>query len=92
MLALKLGEDWVLDDGEAKQLETAIKRVMRHQDMQVSQKQLDYAFAAYVIATVYGTRIVATIVSKKSGEEKTDAANPPPFTAPGVMPFMRPAG
>lgn len=90
MLALKLGPEWELEGDEAKQMETAIKRVMKHQDMQVSQKQLDYAFAAYVVATVYGTRIVATVIARRATSEAEPVpAGQSPFL--GTVPFARPA-
>jgi hypothetical protein len=69
MLAIKLGPHWTLDDKEAKELDKAIKRVFRHQNMKVTQKQLDYAFAAYVFATIYGTRIVTTVVLARGGKQ-----------------------
>ena len=77
---MRLGAHWALDDDEAKQLDKAIKRAMRHQDMKVTQKQLDYAFAAYVVAQVYGTRIVTSVMIARGKEaEKVTAPNLYPF-------------
>lgn len=87
LLAVKVGEEWALEDDEAKQVESAIKRVMRHQDMMVSQKQLDYAFAAYVVAMVYGTRVATTVMGKtaKKTEPEPAPVNVTPF--PGNFGF-----
>lgn len=83
LLAGKFGEHWALDDDEGKQVELAIKRVMRHQNMEVSQKQVDYIFAAYVMATVYGTRVAATFIGgKKSDKEEASVASAPIFHFP----------
>lgn len=86
MLAVKLDQPhWALEDDEAKQVESAIKRVMRHQDMNVSQKQIDYLFAGYVVAMVYGTRLATTFIGKKP-----EAQQEPTVAAPGVFQFPTP--
>lgn len=85
LLAAQIGEHWAIDENETKQLDKAIKRALKHQDMKVTQKQIDYAFLAYVLAQVYGTRIVTTIVVK-TAEHKKQA----PASTPNIFAF--PAG
>lgn len=81
LLASRFGEHWQLDpDKEAKQLEKAIKNAMRHQDMMVTQKQLDYAMLCYVLAQVYGTRVVTSVmVARAEAVQKSQAPNVTPF-------------
>jgi hypothetical protein len=80
LLSAKFGEHWALDpDKEAKQLEKAIKNALRHQDMQITQKQLDYGMLAYVLAQVYGTRIVTSVMIARAQGEKPQAENVTPF-------------
>lgn len=87
MMALKLGPHWTLDTDEAKQVDKAIKRVFRHQNMKVTQKQLDYAFGAYVAFMVYGTRIATTVMllrNPKQEPEQTATLHPFPQVVPGA--------
>lgn len=80
LLSAKFGEHWALDpDAEAKQLEKAIKNAMRHQDMQISQKQLDYAMLAYVVAQIYGTRIVTSVMLARAAETPKQPDNVQPI-------------
>jgi hypothetical protein len=55
-----------LEREEAEKLDGAIKRVWKHYPLNVSQKQMDIAFACTVAAEIYGTRIVAAVVSKSA--------------------------
>lgn len=79
MLATKAGPHWALDPDEASQLDKAIKRAMRHQDMKVTQKQLDYAMLAYVVGTIYGTRIVTSVMLKEKKPPQNSPANVRPI-------------
>lgn len=90
LLSVKAGPHWLLDDAEAKQLDKAIKKAMRHQDMKVTQKQMDYAFAAYVIATVYGSRVVTSVAlarnpNKRARQQATQQATQQAASTGGVV-------
>lgn len=91
MLAVRAGDHWALEDDEAKQVESAIKRVMRHQNMQISQQQIDYLFAAYVVAMVYGTRIATSVMGARQPAEAEPAVSASPVF-PFPKPAFRPAG
>lgn len=75
LLSARMGEHWRLDDDESKQLEKAIKNALRHQDMRVTQKQLDYAMLAYVVAQIYGTRVVTSITLARMQPGQTPPNN-----------------
>jgi hypothetical protein len=77
-----------LDDAEAAQLQDAIKRVAKHNNVAMTQKQLDYAMALYAIAGIYGTRIVAIYLSRSSGPPSPATAQP----QERVVPFPVPQG
>lgn len=79
----------VLAPEEAKRLDEAIKRVWKHYPVAVTQKQLDISFALWTVAEIYGTRVVAAVVEKKTAKNKppqTDGENI------SVFPFMSGSG
>ena len=80
LLAIRLqAPEWELSKEEAKRLDDAVKRVQRHYPLAVTQKQLDIAMALYVVADVYGTRIVTTVVKAKTRKKKSEPENVVPF-------------
>ena len=57
---------------EADKLEDAIKRVWKHYPLNVSQKQVDIAFALTVAGEIYGTRIAAIIIERRATKQPRD--------------------
>lgn len=83
MLAIALRNPMIaLEASEADKLEDAIKRVWRHYPLNVSQKQVDMAFAATVVAEIYGTRIAAAFMAPKKSEPEKPTASVFPFAVP----------
>jgi hypothetical protein len=83
MLAIALKRPALaLEPAEAEKLEDAFKRVWRHYPLNVSQKQVDMAFAATVVVEIYGTRIAAAYMD--SGTQA-----PVKQADPTVLPFFK---
>jgi len=61
-----------LEPAEADKLEDAIKRVWKHYPLNVSQKQVDIAFALTVAGEIYGTRIAAIIIERRATKQPRD--------------------
>lgn len=91
MLAVALKNPLLeLSEDEAKKLDKAIKRVSRHYPVNVSQKQVDIAYAIYTVGAIYGTRAIAIIAQSKTGTAKQQD-NTQQNTA-SVLPFATPNG
>lgn len=87
MLAIALRTPAIaLEKEEAEKLQDAIKRVWKHYPLNVSQKQVDIAFAVTVCGEIYGTRIAAAMLAKSI---KPEAENSPSADLTGVH-FIQP--
>lgn len=73
-----------LDDAEAKKLDGAIKRVMKHHEINISQKHADMAYLGYVVATIYGTRAVAIYSNRKIVPQQAAQENGNLFAFPAT--------
>ena len=84
MLAIRMScPEMELTDDEAARMDKAVKRVMRHYPLNVSQKAVDTSMLFYVLADVYGTRAVAFYMkSKVEKEAENPAGNVAPFRFP----------
>ena len=65
-----------LDPEEAKKLDGAIKRVMKHHQINVTQKQADVAYLAYVAASIYGPRAVAIYMNRTESNKRASPQTP----------------
>lgn len=74
-----------LEDDEAKSLAVAAARVAAHYDLGGSQKMVDWGMLLTTIGSVYGTRLIAASIERKSNrKEQPHNGNQPLSVATGM--------
>lgn len=68
----------MLDEKEAKQIATATAEVARHYNVSVDPKTLAWMQFGWAVSCVYGPRVVAIVMRKKSEKEAAKSAPTPP--------------
>lgn len=76
-----------ISDEEGEQFMKSAQNVMRHYNVQTTQKTLDWVALMGVSATIYGTRLYAIMNREPS---KPDAFKQSPRTATGSVTPIRP--
>jgi hypothetical protein len=83
LLAKNLGiDELAIEPDEGKQIMTAAQNVMKHYDVQTTQKTLDWIALFFAVGTVYGTR--AIVIANKCHKKKAPKEQP---AGPTVVPF-----
>lgn len=72
---------WALEQSEAAELKKAVKIVAKHHKIPITDKQVDYFSVFVILFTVYGSRIMSTIMDKKAAPQ-TETAKVVPFAVP----------
>jgi hypothetical protein len=83
LLAIRLAApEMELSLEEAEKLDKAVKRVLRHYPVHVTQKQLDVGLLIYAVGEIYGTRIAAMVMNRRAARSRSPD-NTIPF--PGAL-------
>jgi hypothetical protein len=82
LLQSNVGPEWEMKQDEALGIAKASANVLRHYDIQATQKAIDFAALASVLAQSYGVRLAATAIRKR-------AAPPRPAPNGQAVPIVR---
>lgn len=74
----------VLDDDEAKQLEDALKILLPHMAVNLSQRQFDLLIAGEILVEIYGTRALTLYLNKRNKKQAPSSETVFHFPQPGV--------
>lgn len=75
LAAITKTPELILDENEAKRMESSIKKISKHYPVAISQKNLDMLMLGATLAEIYGTRAVAIYARKSAPRSAPQVVN-----------------
>lgn len=84
ILETNIGPEWQMSEPEANGIAKASANVLRHYNIEATQKAIDYAALAAILSQSYGIRLAATVMRNRA------AASARPRPVPAAGPVIQP--
>jgi hypothetical protein len=82
-----IGPEWKMEQNEAQEIAKASAAVLRHHNIQATQKTIDYAALGMILATSYGSRVVAMQMRWSAEHRQRPPAQSPAGANGAAAPF-----